>query len=601
MKLFEVIGSVLVFLLLLVSYFAVFRSLVQGAFLPLGMAKAVHDRIRKRNVAGREYAVMAGMETASVMLLAALLAVLLLITSMSQQSWYAFWQSPVVLAVYLMVSVHATGQLKAYNPILRPVAVFWLYQTWPVILSVFLGAMFPQAFAPAIAKWAGLAAASALFLLGFPALKAAPRSIRLFEELDARHDVLGDKIRRLRHVVDVLRDMQEWAGVRDAFRNADAQYDAAFSRLRRGALQNAEAALLQGEAEVEGLERLVRDRIRLSLRDELDSRLQQAIDDCETLKREFEAAGLPSTGIDKIIERAAAQRTELPTVEFDVDNVGAALEPFEALLAEVVTARTALRLRSNVDASLDGLRAEITDTDRHVSVSDALGLDVDHAVTARNALKSRVAAFSAEGIDSVEGLIKEYRQLREAASSHRAAVDALVAGTKRLYSILQIPDQNAALFVPTRLTTHEATAGALLVTRKGSEPCNPMLCELDGVMLEMEERRSFTVTCSPSATFAVVSFSLVGKRGGTGKLTARLKTTQGEDLQSVMAPVSIAPPGSEIAKNALIFAAPSGGIAILLLWYFLRDIAIAVPVGAGIGGAVSLLLFLLRRLRASRK
>src|SRR5271165_3700620 len=91
--------------------------------------------------------------------------------------------------------------------------------------------------------------------------------------------------------------------IQDIVRSVDTSYNTALQALRADKTDKAEDAIFRAEVEVEGVNRAIDDRARLSLKDELKAKLNQSEVDCNELRKEFEAAGLQGTDVDSLITR----------------------------------------------------------------------------------------------------------------------------------------------------------------------------------------------------------------------------------------------------------------------------------------------------------
>ena len=601
MKILEVIVHIGVFLVLLLAYFAVLKTMVSAPFFVLGVGKALLNGIRHRETGASDYAVLGRVEAFGSATLHLALAVCILATPLCDQSWFSFWQSPIVLVIYFFVSLQFTRHLQGYNPLLRPHAAFSLFSVWPIIATVFLAVLWPSVLHPTSVKWASFSAACVIPIISLiPTLRHA-KDMFLFQSLNERHDSLGHHLRRLRHVTNVLGDMEEWSNLQEAFAAADAAYDEALRTLREGKLQQAENAILRGEAELEGLDRLVDDRITFSLKDELGARLEQAKHDCHVLYEEFESAGLPGKDVENMADRVRNLAVELRSIEFTREQLARQLEPFESLFREIIATRTALRLRTNVGASLDDIAGQVTSTGLDISVSKALGIETSTAELSRNALGDRLEGFRRPTFQSTEELIDQYRRLRDAAREHQAAVNGLLAETMKKCAIHCVSELGVTLFVPKDVTTKRATSGAILVKHSDFGEPKSVKCELDGVLLELQERRSFELKSSGASPFTIQPFSLVGKRGGNGRLEVRVWSSALDQEHVKSFSITVATPASETAKDASAFAVPAGGLGVLLFWHFLKDIAVAAPLGVASGGIIGLLIFIFQRFHLQRK
>jgi hypothetical protein len=194
-------------------------------------------------------------------------------------------------------------------------------------------------------------------------------------------------------------------------------------------------------------------------------------------------------------------------------------------------------------------------------------------------------------------LVREYRTLREAASEHQAAINALASDTARRFWIEEAISFDTRVFVPKSLTTTETATGAVFVQHQQKNQIETVDCELDGVLVDFQQTRSFSINRSNAKPFTIAPFNIVGTRGGMGKIKISMKKPGAAPKAAWSFGVRVSASALETAKDVLVFVTPCGGVAGLLIWFLWKDVAIAGPIGAGIGSTIGLLIFLLQRLR----
>lgn len=282
---------------------------------------------------------------------------------------------------------------------------------------VVIASLLPDLFNASAVWWAATVATVLLFGAGaFSIIKISGR-MRTFTTLDNRHDEIGRQLNRLRHIFNVLPETTDRVVIQDALASINSQYGVALRALRGGNVEHAEEAILSAEAEIEGLNRQLDDRVRLSLRDELKTKLEQATSDCSRLRSEFLAIGLLGTEIDELEGRLASLSQQIDNLVFNPDQLPSQVEPFEQLLSDIVNTRTALRFRGNVDASLDRLQQELLDASTNISLANALGVNSDSVVEAQEKLRRLIDEFRSQRTSPAKELVERYRNVREAASS----------------------------------------------------------------------------------------------------------------------------------------------------------------------------------------
>ena len=510
-------------------------------------------------------------------------------------SWFEFWRSPMTLALFSYAATFGSSSRQGRVPLLRRAALGWLVAATFVVLAVCVSVLFPAYFDYATARWASICAASLLIVASLWGLWKTPKQVYSFISLDRRHDELGTQLSRLQHIANVLPDSVTSTVIQDIVRSVDTSYKTAQRALQGNKMTEAEEAIFRAEVEVEGVNRAIADRARLSLKDELKAKLNQSRIDCDELRKEFEAAGLQGADVDSLVARLAELLRKIDEITFDAESMTVNIEPFEKFFTDIISTRTALRFRRNVGTSLDNLRDELRDTESQLLIAKALNLDVRVADSARSELAVLIEEFRERSVSSAEDLVGKYRALREAASRHRAAVKGLDVEAARQYVIENVDNFDATVFVPRSVTAANAVAGAV-VLRRGPHQIKALDCELDGVLIEFEQARSFVIALKEANSVSISSFHILGKRGGRGHLKVIIGRTR-EERTALTFNILIPASAFETGRDAVVFVTPCGSVFGLLFWYLWNNVATAGPLGTGIGGVIGLLLFLLQRIR----
>lgn len=486
-----------------------------------------------------------------------------------------FWNFPIIFAFYFFGSQLASVSFQSYNPIMRTQAQGSFVLSFFVILVLIFAPIFPNSFDASLAWRAALT--GIIFIIGINAFSALkiPKRIHNFEILDHRHDEVGRQLRRLRRIRSVLTDGSDGRTIDEALNTITSSYDAAFNGFRANNISEAENQILRAEAEVDGLSRTYNDRVRLSLRDELKAKVTQAVSDLAKLRQEFEAANLQGAELDGLEARTRKLATEITDMALDSDTLDTQLEPFEKLFSDLVTTRTALRFRENVGASLDleGRRAKLT----HL-----------------------IDQFSVVRIASAEDLAAKYRILRDAASEHRAAVIALRSEILRGFIVFEASAFNTKVILPSAITTTAVMSGAIVVYQRRTATSDDIQCELDGVLIDLQVSRSFAIPLASGRPFAISSFDMVGKRGGTGRITVKITDPTENRSELFSFKIIVTSTFLESPKDILALATPSGGVAGFLVWLLWKDLALAGQLGVAIGGMIGLSGFAIQRFLVRR-
>ncbi len=585
-----------IFLLIMAAYFFVLRLVFGCPFFFLGVIISVVDRLRRDKVTPEFFGAITRAEVVAMTLLPLLFLFCFFWFRLWESSWVYIWQSPLLISVlYISSTLLATGR-GSYNPIYRNLAESALIGMWPISGLLLLGFFAPHYIRPAVFLWAVTVSAALLCLIILAQRFRTASDVQDFAALDRRHDVVGESLGRLQHLSYLIGDVENWKAIREAVENVEELYSKTLQALRERRLQEADALMIRAEAEVSHVEKTFQDRIRLSLRHELKSRLEQASLDVNGLQEEFEVAGLKAGNLDELKQQIAEMSGALDALDMRDENLLERLAPFEKLFREIVDTRTALRFRQQVDAA--ALREEVEQGWLLVEVAKRLGLDTSDVEERRKDVEERLQRFQGDPIKNSGELVGAYQSVRKALSDFRVSLAFLESQVGHGWSVRALDSGRITAYVPKACSTDKAVQGAVGVA---FDPQNrqDVSLSLDGTLLELEADRTINVAPLPGRAYGSALFTFAGKRGGQAIL--KLGLSNPREPQQVTFPVLVTPSVSEIARDALIFATPVGAVAVLLLWrFFGYELKDAAYVGAGVGGGFGLLVFALNYLRFRR-
>jgi hypothetical protein len=428
-------------------------------------------------------------------------------------------------------------------------------------------------------------------------VRRLPSDIRQFEELDARHKVTLAALERYQHISNVLGDGTQWLAVVTAIRNLEQANTDAFEALKVKQLPKAEELMAHAEAEASAIQAAISDRIRLSLRDELSARLEQARRDCDALEQEFAAVGLQAeSSLRGIRESIESLRGALPRTTFDETNLVQALAPYEVVFREIVNTRTALRFRNNVASVLDACRADLDNSRVQIDLTRSLNEDASSVETTCKKAIAAISELSSQRTLSSQSLIATYQELQKEMTLLRSLVANLATQRDRKYQARSFDSNSVSVFVPRRATTTAPSYAAVLV-RPGLAASSSFRAKLQSVLLELPDGPELNTEARPTGEYGLSSISFVGQRGGKGTLIVSIEEPV-KLRQRVSFEVAVQPSAWESGRDAAVFGAPIGGVAVWGLWLLYGDIQYAGPLGLALGSAAAMGLFLVQRVRA---
>jgi hypothetical protein len=582
------------FAVLAFAYHVVFRVALTTIMLVIGTAGLAIPKLNLRSP--KVQAILSYVEIIVTMLLSVISIAIIIATSIWQQPWFLFWNNTAVVAVLYLVNAIMAGLLLAVNPITRQQAAFTLISSPVVAVLILIAPSFPALFNADSARWAAMTGSLFVFLVGLGStFSKVPQRMQAYAALEGRRQEVSRQLSRLQHIGNILPERIEWLKIQEGLRNLDKSYEIAVAALRAGRFAQADEAILHAEAETEGLNREVGDRVRLSLKDELKAKLNQSEVDCASLRAEFEVSGLPSDDLHRLETRIENLSQTIDSVVFDLERLPSQVEPFESVFTQIITMRTAVRFYDNIGAYLDRIRQEIADTEPQVALSEALGLITEPVRTLRAKLSGVIDEFRDGKIFSADDLVRKYRALREVASNHQTALNTLSAETKKKFFIEEVDDLDMDIAVPKLVATSDVATSVVLVRHEGKNRVKSVECEIDALRLKLPQTRLISISRANDAHFTVESFSITGESGGAARLTIKVRTLGGDQWNPRPFNVAVASSPWETARDVSAFVAPLGGVAVLFFWSLWRDMAIAGPLGVATGGTIGCLLFFIRR------
>lgn len=591
----QILLQILLFLLIFISYFFVLKFFSSFPFFVIGFLFSVFDRIRGRQATPEFFGAITRAEVIWTLLLPPVFLFCLFWFRLWESSWIYLWENPLLITILYISSTWQASGSGGYNPIFRNLASGALFATGPIFILILVGFFAPASIWPNTFQWAVTLAAVFLLLVVVVVRFQAATDIQTFEALDKRHDTIGESLKKMQHLSYVIGDMESWRAVREAVDNVEELYSGTLQALRNKRLQEADSLMIRAEAEVSHVERTFRDRILLSLRDELKARLEQARVDVGGLQTEFEVAGLRAGNLTQLAQQIAELNVALDGLDLTDEGLLERLAPFEKLFREIVDTRTALRFRQQVDAA--GLRDEVEGRWLLVEIGKRLNLDTGDAEARRKDAETALQKFLGDPVKTSGELVEAYQSVQKALSAFRASLAFLESQIGHGWNVQTVESERLSVYVPKACSTNKAVQGAVGVEFDGRREQEVSL-SIDGILLELEADRTLKVSPMPGHSYGANLFTFVGKRGGAGLLKLRLADPQ----QSQFAfRVQVKPSAIEIARDAAVFATPVGAVAVPLLHYFAKyEWKDAIPIGAAIGAGFGLLLFFVNYLRHRR-
>lgn len=588
-----------IFVLVTISYYFIFKSVFGLPFFIYGRLLGLWHKFRHREHSPQLLAFLTRLEAVGIFLFSFTFLCCFFYFNLQDAGWLKIWETPLLISLFFFVSVHQAASSGSYHPLLSAIGRVILLASWPIIILIVIGLLFPEYILPRPFEWAIALAAFLILPAGARTFRRHANEMQSFDVLDKRHDNLGNSLRRLQHIADIIGDAENWRSIREALSNMDDLYNQTLTALRRNQLLEADRLIVKAEMEVVHIERTFKNRIQLSLRDELGARIKQGVIDIENLKHEFEIAGLSAGNLNQLSDHIASLLPELDKLDLSGDDLlkdlDERLKLFEQPFREIIDTRTALRFRQSIDAT--SFSSNIEKRWLLSQVAKDLGLYTKQAEEQKEEVESKLQAFQSNPINNSNDLVDAYQALNKSLTEYRESIALLEAEIMHNWNVENLDSGSVSLYAPKVSSTSHEIRG--VVSAYFDDPNRQNLSfELDSALLELQSSHTVTVEPIPGKTYGSSPFSLSGKRSGQAILTITVKESQSARRTFT---IRINPSISDVAKEALIFGAPIGAVAGFAAWYFFKsDSKDATTIGAAFGGAFGLLVFIINYLRYKR-
>lgn len=589
----EIIVDILLFLLILISYYFILKTVFDTPFVVMGVITGIIARGR-----GFPVAAFTRIEAAGIAILSIAFLVSAFAFNYWPSEWLRIWTNPILLGILLLMSVIMARFVTSSNPTFRNVSAFAAFAVWPVFLLILVGATNPGVIKQSTFQWAVTIAGVLVILAAIWSFSSQPRDLELFEEINARHSSLTASLQQLHQVADLIGDTENWKTIREAMDRVNRWAALTYTALQNGKYQEAETLLMQAETETAQVEGPFYDRIRLSLKDELKTRLTQAISEISELEKEFQAAGLDPANLSQLSTKIHDLEDNLDTLALDEENLTAAdlldkLRPFERTLREIVETRTSLRFRQNLGSSIDLIHQELAETLPTVQICRGLGLKVSELTERENRIASALQAFQSVHIHTSGDLVDLYNDLQKTLAEFRGSVRAVKARIDQNWS-QEVLHEGIFFYRPKQVSTSELSLG--LVVIQSSRPIStPVKVEISGISLELPTVPSIEIRPDTNInSFGMKSFKFRGKSGGQASLT--LKATLPNQEITREFDFLVHSSRKELIQDAFVMATPTTAVVMGVLWISGTNLGDAASLGAAVGSAVGLLFLTINML-----
>jgi len=590
-------GNLAIGALAAIVHFAVVRLLLELIFFAAGWVVSWwRTRARKPQLRLTDASITATIAAEALCrVIIALVGVALFSLANVWPAWRGFWMSDVLLLVALLSVILRSGSASSYIPIVRQQVVFARVMALPISALLLLHHYKPTVLTAVGYSYGMVASYVCLVAITVLGYLYSRRKLKTFSDLDERHDSVLASLEDLSSLVQFFGTSEGFRGAREALSQARSASRAAFSLLKEDAPGAAEAALIHAEAELDYITDVLRDRIRLSLPDELEATLEQSKRDLESLKHELSSAGLDAGILNEFSSRIEVLEASIESVPTSHSALRSWLKPFDHLRDDLADIRTSLRFRQNSKRSLDRITAIIRQGKEKEKLFGGLDLPGERARERRERLEGLLSEFqgaSGQLVVAYQGILKRLQEYRREIS----LLDRHVASSCQQ---LELVPSLLIVYVPKFVSTSEAVSGVISFRSEGFTGGR---ITLDGTLLEFQARTDFEIDTASGTE--PIRFTFAGKRDGIASLTATLVRREEPELSHTVK-ITVYPSFTELSKKAIVFLPLTSAFVALLLWGQGVSLKTAAQVGATTGSillAAALLVgyLLIRRKKQQR-
>jgi hypothetical protein len=526
--------------------------------------------------------------------LAVALLVIVFVANAWGQDWLKIWEHPTLAGLLIVGAVASMRGSGAYFPAAREAAAFTFRFAWP-LLALFIVIDFAgDQLKPETFKWSVTAMLSFVIVLTVFSALPVRAVIRRFTLLDERKDWVREKIARLTEISNILGETQGSQTVREALKNARELENAAATALRSNRLDAAEAAIIPAEMDIQYIDSLFSDRIRLSLPNEIQSRLRGAETDMERLRQELAQADVEEGGLAHLSQEIAKLLDEVSDKELSEDELVKRVEETNHILRQIQDTRTALRFRRNLESTISGIQEEVGSDRSLLATATAVGIDTASARRTLSELEAGLNEIKSGANVTSERLVEMYQAIQKRRAGFHGAMRSLEVEFSRGWQSRDAFEGAVTVYWPTMCSTGAPVDGAAVVhdDRVSDGKVLAARVEVGGTLLELPEPRIFNVAPADTDSYGLKSFSFAGKHGGMAKLTLDLEYVGRQE--HIEGNVRVIPGLGESLAVAAGLGGVISAIAILALRTAIGDWGVSASVGAVIGGLAGPLLALSR-------
>jgi len=525
----------------------------------------------------------------------AILGIIFFITNYGWVSWSRFWTSPLLLLTASLFMLYVSGK-SSYLPIsiMRAQGFFFGVMAWPTAGLLVLQNYRIQIVNTSTYEIGMVVAYVSVLISSYPGLKLTRRAFNISKHLSTLRDSVFGRLKSLEALSGYLGEAQFLKMLHEPLSQANVAFNVASSCINDEKHQAAEAAFIHAEMELDYVERVVKDRIELSLKDELNAMLILAGQETEELVAELKSAQLNSEIINPIKEQIKTQKIEVNTLPQKTYELLDWLRPFKEIQTSLVDTRTALRFYLNSGDSLRRIEQMLFEQNNIEHLCEVLGFSVQTATDCRITIEEELNTFKSGKFSNFGSLVVGYQTIQNKMQDYIRILSNLKNVISQNWQVFQFPESEILIYVPRACRTGEDVLGAVFYNNKESLSLSIVF---DSPSLELPSNS--TIDCD-GLQIDVLPFIFAARREGKATLSASVfKNDQKVTTKSTR--IRVFPSLIELAKNAAFFIPIMAGIGTFCFWLNGMTLKDAAQLGSVSGAIIVVITVIIIHIIIRRK
>jgi hypothetical protein len=513
--------------------------------------------------------------------------------------WIRFWEYPVIVALVFIILISRSTFTGEANPFIRQAATGAYTDCITLTVLVVAGVLWGRLASNETIRWS-MMIASFLYLLAtmMEFIKGLPTRMREFLVIKKRHDDLVESHSRLEQFAFLTGDVQDWRDANDAIVESQSLAQKAEGLLNQGKLDEASGYLLRAETNIAYFENLITTRFSVTLSETLSVKLGQAKSDLEKLTEQARQSVLDENPFTELWKEHARLAPIAETLTTQDEKFSERIGEFETFFRRITQIRTALRFRQNVASRLDDLDRELEPESSAIELATRLEIHGSDVKDTHKTLYEAMNLIRSRELSSIDEFVSAYQRMQQA----RGRLQSLLAAVRQTVDLNWTsakPIGEAVTIRVPKLSHTDKPDNAVVTVEPSNGGDRPAELTMRGTGIKVPDR--LTLPESGPGKPTVRSFSIMGERGGHGRVEIDIRSSTGKLLGEHRFPIDVLRSFRETIGTAAQFGTVGGAAAGLILWYFGYKLEIAGPVGIMLAVIVGMMRFGWTRVQIFRR